>query len=72
MVGSFSINNSLNRPSAPHTSLIQELGCGCALVGLLAGQMGAARVVMTDCKVKMAYLVDKLPIAHLIYNQHYV
>ena len=28
----------------------QELGCGCALVGMLAGRLGAARVVMTDCK----------------------
>ena len=50
-------NQQPRQPRSP--SLIQELGCGCALVGLLAGQMGASRVVMTDCKVKMTYLVDE-------------
>jgi hypothetical protein len=39
-----------NPCQCPSTALSQELGCGCGLVGLLAGRLGASRVVFTDCK----------------------
>eukprot|EP00798_Chlamydomonas_sp_ICE-L_P031152 gene31152-6294_t len=61
---------------------VLELGCGCALAGLLVGQLGASCVVLTDCKddalavlleqVKHPLLTDrgcKYEVQHLLWQQ---